>query len=76
MIDVKRLQAATYPPSPTAPDEAYVDRVKGWCVQIFRDRETACVGTPWEGVIRVAVIHTRATNMENFFKRGYGLPVT
>ena len=78
MIDTKRLRPATYLPhsSAQAPDEAYVDRERGWCIQVYRDRTPACNGTPWEGTVRVAVKHTRATNKENYFKRGYGLPVT
>lgn len=76
MIDPKRLVRVAYTQGDSAPDEAYVDRERGWCVQIYRDATPACDGTPWEGVIRVSVKHTRATNRENFLKRGYGLPVT
>jgi len=76
MIDPKRLQAVTFTSMVSAPDEAYVDRERGWCVQVYRDKTPACNGTPWEGTLRVAVKHTRATNMDNFLKRGYGQPIT
>ena len=76
MIDPKRLQAVTFTSTVFAPEEAYVDRERGWCVQVYRNKTPACNGTPWEGTLRVAVKHTRATNMDNYFKRGYGLPIT
>ena len=84
MLDASRLKAVpreqlaktAAPLAQKGPTSAYVDRGSGWCVQIWDDATPGCLGTPWEGTLRVAVKHTRAKTQEQACKRGYDLPIT
>lgn len=84
MIDPSRLRpvpqdqiARTAAPlAQKGPTAAYVDRAKGLCVQIWDDATPGCLGTPWEGTLRVSIKHTRAKTAEQACKRGYALPLT
>lgn len=57
------------------PDEAWVDRGRGWVVQIWDD-EAGCRGTPWEGTKRVAVKHTSAKTPAEFDSPKHSQPIT
>lgn len=75
-IDPKRLIEFTGEVQhPSAGEAAYVDRERGVCVQIWSDT-TGCIGTPWEGTLRVSVKHTRAKTRGHIMQRGYGVPIT
>ena len=58
------------------PSSAWVDRPNGWVVQIWDNATPGCDRTPWDGTLRVSVKHSRAKTPENYFKRGYSLPIT
>jgi len=58
------------------PDRAYVDRAGGWVVQVWEDAAPACRGTPWAGVLRVAIKHTAAKTRDEFHGRQNSLPIT
>jgi len=83
MIDPKRLVDITVESTRLAkqtqfhpPCNAYVDRERGVCVQVWDDVTPGCVGTPWEGTLRVAIKHTRAKTQKQATGRGYALPIT
>ncbi len=61
---------------PGAPQAAYVDRERGVCVQIWLNATPGCKGTPWQGTLRVAVKHTRATSPKQVEQRGFAKPIT
>lgn len=61
--------------STTPPIRCYVDRDNGWSIQVFNDTH-GCRGTPWNGTLRVGVTHTRAERIEDFHKRGFGIPIS
>lgn len=58
------------------PCAAYVDRERGVVVQVWDDATPGCIGTPWEGTLRVSIKHTRAKSIERIMARGYALPIT
>lgn len=58
------------------PDKAYVDRERGWVVQVRKKLAPDAAGTPWEGTLTVAVSHTAADNHEEFHLREAGIPIT
>ncbi len=61
---------------PNLAEAAYVDRERGVCVQIWLNATPGCKGTPWQGTLRVAVKHTRATSVAQMHQRGLDKPVT
>jgi len=61
---------------PLAPDKAYIDSKRNWCIQVWSNATPGCDGTPWEGTLRVAVKHTRAKTREQYERREFSLPVT
>lgn len=61
---------------PGAPEAAYVDRERGVCVQIWLKATPGCNGTPWQGTLRVAVKHTKATSPKQIEQRGFAKPIT
>ncbi len=77
LLDARRLQATPIPnlKQKTRPVEAYVDRQRGWVVQVYDDTDT-CNGTPWEGALRVGVCHRDAKTLEEFNSRDSGIPIT
>jgi len=76
-IDPKRLINVSHEGVglPGAPDAAYVDRENGVCVQIWLNETPGCKGTPWQGTLRVAVKHTRATSVAQIHQRGLAKPI-
>lgn len=77
-IDPKKLVAKDprWVSSPMAPDEAFVDRVNGVVVQIWKHVTPGCNGTPWQGTLRVAVKHTSGKTVEKAMDRKYSKPIT
>jgi len=61
--------------TPGAPDAAYVDRENGVCVQVWLNGTPGCNGTPWQGTLRVAVKHTKATSVDQMHQRGFAKPI-
>lgn len=63
-----------------APTRAYrdVDTVNrdSWVVMIWDNHRCSAVGTPWDGITKVSVKHTAASNQAEFLSRDYSLPVT
>jgi len=78
MIDPKRLVDLTkeYSQHPLCPTIAYADRERGVVVQVWDNATPGCIGTPWEGTLRVAIKHTRAKTPQQATGRGYALPIT
>lgn len=78
-LDCSRLQevdARAVVTTAKRPEIAYVDRERGWVVQVFDDRTPSCDGTPWEGTLQVSVKHTRARTIREYEKRSSGIPIT
>jgi hypothetical protein len=61
---------------PNAPQAAYIDRERGVCVQVWTNATPGCDGTPWQGTLRVAVKHTRASTPLQFEQRGFAKPIS
>lgn len=77
-IDPKRLVDVSEQASrlPGAPSKAYVDRGRGVVVQVWDDMTPGCNGTPWQGTLRVAVKHTRASSPQQAMGRGFAKPIS
>lgn len=77
-VDPTKLRPATADELnlPGAPDEAYLDRAAGLCVQVWWNATPGCDGTPWAGTLRVAIKYTRATTPWQAGRRGFDKPLT
>lgn len=76
-IDPTRLMdVSSLNPHPDAANMAYVDRVRGVCVQVWKNATPGCVGMPWQGTLRVAVKHTSAANPGQVGQRGFAKPIS
>lgn len=75
MINASKLTEVSSPDAYNAPDKAYVDRTNGVVVQVWSDTD-GCIGTPWEGTLRVSVKHTKAKTQQQCMARGYAKPIT
>ena len=79
-LDVARLEDLSHlthlHPGQSKPARAFADRERGWMVQVYANSTPGCIGTPWEGTLRVGVNHTSAATLDDFFKREFGIPIT
>lgn len=70
------ITAPTVGVKPTAAYRYLLPR-DSWVVLVWeRNIAPAAAGTPWDGIIRVSVKHTRASNTSEYLQRGFGLPVS
>lgn len=63
-------------PHPEAPDKCFVDRANGVVVQVWENATPGCIGTPWDGTLRVAVKHTAAKHLAQFDNPRMTKPIT
>jgi hypothetical protein len=61
---------------PESPDEAYIDRKNGVCVQVWTNATPVCNDTPWAGTLMVAIKHTAAKTSSQFARREFSKPIT
>lgn len=57
-------------------DICWVDRGRGWCVQIWNKQTPLCDGTPWDGSLRVAVSHTSAETFRQHIEENPSVQIT
>lgn len=58
------------------PERAYVDKSRGWVVQVYSNKTPLCDGTPWEGTLCVSIKHSGARNLTQYDNKSKDIPIT